>query len=93
MSSPRSDRLRDVVADAGLAVSTKGAQMARDAHHERLSSLDATFLGVEDRCSHMHIGSVGVFEAGPGSAIDLERVHHVVAGWCHGRMGGSIATR
>jgi hypothetical protein len=40
--------LRDVVADAGAAASTKGAQMPRDAHHERLSSLDATFLGVED---------------------------------------------
>ena len=54
--------------------------MARDTHHERLSSLDATFLGVEDRCSHMHIGSVGVFE-GPAraAAIDLERVHHLVS--------------
>ena len=31
MASPRSDRLRAVVADAGVAVSTKGAQMARDA--------------------------------------------------------------
>jgi diacylglycerol O-acyltransferase len=79
MSSARSDRLRDLVADAGVAVSTKGAQMAPEAHHERLSSLDATFLGVEDRCSHMHIGSVGVFEGAPGGAIDLERVHHLVS--------------
>ena len=53
--------------------------MARDTHHERLSSLDATFLGVEDRCSHMHIGSVGVFEGGPGGGIDLDRVHHLVS--------------
>jgi WS/DGAT/MGAT family acyltransferase len=53
--------------------------MTRDAHHERLSALDATFLGVEDRCSHMHIGSVGVFEACPGGAIDLESVHHLVS--------------
>ena len=53
--------------------------MPRDAHHERLSSLDATFLGVEDRCSHMHIGSVGVFEGSPGGAIDLEGVHHLVS--------------
>jgi hypothetical protein len=79
MSSPRSDRLRELVADAGVAVSTKGVQMARDAHHERLSSLDATFLGVEDRCSHMHIGSVGVFEGSPGGAVDLERVHHLMS--------------
>jgi diacylglycerol O-acyltransferase len=53
--------------------------MPGDAQHERLSSLDATFLAVEDRCSHMHIGSVGVFEGSPGGAVDLERVHHVVS--------------
>lgn len=57
--------------------------MARDTHHERLSALDATFLGVEDRCSHMHIGSVGVFEPAPASnprgAIDLDRVRHLVS--------------
>ena len=57
--------------------------MARDAYQERLSALDATFLGIEDRCSHMHIGTVGVFEAGPaagpGGAIDLERVRHLVS--------------
>ena len=54
--------------------------MARVTHYERLSALDATFLGVEDRCSHMHIGSVGLFEApGPGGAIDLEQVRHLVS--------------
>jgi WS/DGAT/MGAT family acyltransferase len=57
--------------------------MGRDAHHERLSALDATFLAIEDRCSHMHIGSVGVFEAepgmGPAGALDLEMVHHLVS--------------
>jgi hypothetical protein len=57
----------------------RGHSMPRDAHHERLSSLDATFLGVEDRGSHMHIGSVGVFEGSPGGAVDLERVHHLVS--------------
>jgi hypothetical protein len=72
MSFLRSDRLRDPVADAGAAVSTKGARMARDAHHERLSSLDATFLGVEDRCSHMHIGSVGVSDLRRGDR-DVDR--------------------
>jgi diacylglycerol O-acyltransferase / wax synthase len=52
-------------------------------HHERLSALDATFLAIEDRCSHMHIGSVGVFEpepaAPPGGALDPERIQHLVS--------------
>ncbi len=54
-----------------------------DAHHERLTALDATFLGVEDRCSHMHIGSVGVFEAGPaagpGGSLDFDRIRRLVS--------------
>jgi WS/DGAT/MGAT family acyltransferase len=57
--------------------------MARDAYCERLSALDATFLAIEDRCSHMHIGSVGVFEAepsmSPGGALDPERIHALVS--------------
>jgi diacylglycerol O-acyltransferase / wax synthase len=56
--------------------------VATDPHCERLSALDATFLGIEDHCSHMHIGSVGVFEAPPGAgggAVDIERVHHLVS--------------
>ena len=57
--------------------------MAPDAHHERLSALDATFLAIEDRCSHMHIGSVGIFDAepgmSPGGALDLDRLHHLVS--------------
>ena len=31
-------------------------------HAERLSPLDASFLHVEDGVSHMHIGSVGIFD-------------------------------
>jgi WS/DGAT/MGAT family acyltransferase len=56
--------------------------MARPVHHERLSALDATFLGIEDRCSHMHIGSVGVFEApdgGAGRGLDIDGIHHLVS--------------
>jgi hypothetical protein len=34
------------------------------AHHERLSGLDASFLGLEDANCHMHIGAVAVFEGG-----------------------------
>jgi WS/DGAT/MGAT family acyltransferase len=41
----------------------------------RLSPLDATFLHVEDDVSHMHIGSVGIFEGpAPGHAELLAAV-------------------
>ena len=57
--------------------------MASGSHHERLSALDASFLGIEDRCSHMHIGSVAIFESGPatgpGRGIDPELVRHLVS--------------
>ena len=33
--------------------------------HERLSPLDSSFLHAEDAVSHMHIGSVGIFEGPP----------------------------
>src|SRR5579862_5901227 len=33
--------------------------------HDRLSPLDSSFLHAEDGVSHMHIGSVGVFEGPP----------------------------
>jgi diacylglycerol O-acyltransferase / wax synthase len=32
---------------------------------ERMSALDATFLEVEDAVTHMHIGSLGIFEGPP----------------------------
>ncbi len=34
---------------------------------ERMSSLDAVFVAVEDSVNHMHIGSVGIFEGPPPS--------------------------
>ena len=46
-------------------------------HYERLSAMDATFLDLEDSNSHMHIGSVGIFDAGPvtvGGGLDMERL-------------------
>ena len=33
--------------------------------HDRLSPLDSSFLHAEDAVSHMHIGSVGIFEGPP----------------------------
>jgi diacylglycerol O-acyltransferase len=40
---------------------------------EPLSAQDASFLDVEDDVSHMHIGSVGIFEGPPPSREDLMR--------------------
>ena len=50
-------------------------------HYERLSAMDAMFLQIEDHNSHMHIGSVAIFEAGPlrtksgGIDIGMIRTH------------------
>jgi diacylglycerol O-acyltransferase len=38
---------------------------------QRLSALDTTFLHVEDDVSHMHLGSVGLFEGPPPAHEDL----------------------
>lgn len=42
---------------------------------DRLSPLDATFLHVEDDVSHMHIGSVGIFE---GPVPDRQALHDAI---------------
>jgi len=44
---------------------------------ERMSALDATFLEVEDAVTHMHIGSVGIFE---GPALRHEDLREMVLG-------------
>src|SRR3712207_2476932 len=44
---------------------------------ERMSPMDASFLHVEDDVSHMHIGSVGIFE---GPSPGYEKVKAMVAG-------------
>ncbi len=50
--------------------------------HDRLSPLDSSFLNIEDRVSHMHIASIGIFE-GPTPRIDqlvgmiAGKLHHV----------------
>ena len=47
-------------------------------HYDRLTALDASFLGIEDGNAHMHVGSVGLFEAEPLKAahggLDTERI-------------------
>ena len=34
-------------------------------HYERLSNLDASFLALETRTTHMHVGAVAIFAPGP----------------------------
>ena len=43
---------------------------------ERMGSLDAVFIAVEDAVNHMHIGSVGIFEGPPPTS---EAVYALVA--------------
>jgi WS/DGAT/MGAT family acyltransferase len=47
-------------------------------HYDRLSSMDATFLDLEDGNAHMHIGSIGIFDAAPltleAGGFDFERI-------------------
>jgi diacylglycerol O-acyltransferase / wax synthase len=47
-------------------------------HYDRLTAMDATFLELEDTNVHMHVGSVGIFDAEPlglpGGGIDIERI-------------------
>jgi len=46
---------------------------------DRMSPLDATFLHIEDSQSHMHIGSVAIFEGPPPS-------HEEVLAWIGGKL-------
>lgn len=47
-------------------------------HHDRLTALDTTFLSLEDTSSHMHVGSVGVFDGAPlrdaHGGLDMARI-------------------
>ncbi len=57
--------------------------MAR-AHYERLSALDASMVFMETPHTHMHIGEVGIMDAGPltrsDGGIDIERIRAHVDG-------------
>ncbi len=41
---------------------------------EKMSALDASFLDVEDAVSHMHIGSIGIFEGPPPAHGELREM-------------------
>ena len=49
-----------------------------DAHFERLSAMDLSFLAMENGRAHMHIGGVSIYEAeplrGPDGGLDFERI-------------------
>lgn len=48
------------------------------AYYDRMSALDASFLGLEDGNCHMHVGAVMLFDAAPlrtaDGSIDIERI-------------------
>jgi len=56
-------------------------------HYERLSHLDASFLALESRSTHMHVGAVVVFDVGSlGKAdggIDMAAIRRHVAAKLH----------
>src|SRR5262245_55557746 len=57
------------------------------AHYERLSALDASFLGIEDSRCHMHVGGVMLFDAAPlrtrSGGIDIDRIRKAIHARLH----------
>jgi len=55
--------------------------------YSRLSALDRSFLDIEDRNTHMHVGATCVFDvgplAGPDGGIDIDRVRAYVESRLH----------
>jgi WS/DGAT/MGAT family acyltransferase len=61
--------------------------MAQRPHFERLSALDASFLGIEDAHCHMHVGGVFLFGGGsllgPDGGLDIDPIRHAIAARLH----------
>lgn len=57
------------------------------AYYDRMSALDASFLGLEDGNCHMHVGAVMLFDASslraPNGSVDIERIRHAVHARLH----------
>ncbi len=57
------------------------------AYYERLSAMDASFLGIEDGNYHMHVGGVMIFDAAPprrpAGGIDIERIRKTIHSRLH----------
>lgn len=50
-------------------------------HYERLSNLDASFLALETRETHMHVGAVALFGQGPSTAsdgVDIDLIRRII---------------
>ena len=56
-------------------------------HYERLSALDAAFLEIEDRASHMHVAATLTFDAAPlrgaDGGLDIERIRAYIESRLH----------
>ena len=55
-------------------------------HYERLSNLDASFLALESRTTHMHVGAVALFKPGPatsGEGVDIDLIRRIIASKLH----------
>ncbi|HZJ47538.1 MAG TPA: wax ester/triacylglycerol synthase domain-containing protein, partial [Acidimicrobiia bacterium] len=56
-------------------------------HYERLSSLDNSFLALESRSTHMHVGAVTIFDSGSfakqNGGIDVVRLRDFVSSKLH----------
>ena len=60
---------------------------------DRMSPLDASFLHIEDAVSHMHIGSVAVFEGPPPTAhseVSPAETPHAVSARGDGQVPATV---
>lgn len=61
--------------------------MPDSSFYERISAQDRAFLHFEDATTHMHIGGLLIFEAGPlttaAGGIDIDRIRAQIAGRLH----------
>ncbi len=61
--------------------------MASKPYYERLSALDASFLGLEDSNCHMHVGAVCLFDAeplrSPEGGVDIEKIRAAIHARLH----------
>jgi WS/DGAT/MGAT family acyltransferase len=50
-------------------------------YYERLSNLDASFLALETRTTHMHVGAVAIFAPGPSTGeegVDIDVIRRLI---------------
>ena len=56
-------------------------------YYERLTAIDTTFVDLEDASTHMHVGGVSLFDAGPmlqsDGTVDIDRIRRLVEAAIH----------